>query len=61
MAERRISESEIEAVLVTPHTTDGDGKGNRNLAGIVNGRRMHVVLRGDPPEDPPLVITVTDL
>ena len=60
MLERRISESEVEAVLDKPHTTYGDGHGNRSFIGTVNGRRIRVVVRGDPPEDPVYVITAME-
>jgi uncharacterized protein (DUF433 family) len=36
-------------------------QGNHHLVGDVGGRRIAVVLKGDPPADPPTVITVFEM
>jgi hypothetical protein len=61
MRQRRITEKDIEAVLANPHLTYGDGQGNRRFVGDAGGRRIAVDLKGDPPADPPTVITVFEM
>jgi hypothetical protein len=58
MAQRRISEDEVEAVLESHHTHYKDRKGNDIFVGHPGGRRVKVVVvRGS---DPPVVITAAD-
>ena len=58
MAERKVTEREVEIVLVHHHARRRDAKGNEVLLGRVRGRRIKVVVaRGSSP---PHVITVGD-
>jgi hypothetical protein len=58
MAQRRITEFEVEAVLADYHTHYHDVEGNDIMIGLPNGRRIKVVTaRGT---NPPHVITVAD-
>jgi uncharacterized protein DUF4258 len=58
MAQRRISEAEVEAVLASYHTSRHDRKGNEVLIGRIGGRRIKVVL--DRRVTPSEIITVAD-
>jgi hypothetical protein len=58
MAQRRVSEAEVEAVLINYHTSRRDKKGNDVLIGRVEGRRIKVVV--DRRVGPPQIITVGD-
>jgi hypothetical protein len=58
MAERSISEAEVEAVLANYHTNYRDKKGNDILIGHPTGRRIKVVVaRGS---NPPHIISAAD-
>jgi len=58
MADRNISEREVEATLSGYHTRYADKKGNPILIGEVNGRRIKVVvLLGS---NPAYIITAAD-
>jgi hypothetical protein len=58
MAQRRLSEAEVEAVLINYHTSRRDKKGNEVLIGRVEGWRIKVVV--DRRVSPPQIITVAD-
>lgn len=58
MAERGISEQEIEAVLNSYHTHYHDRSGNDVFVGHPSGRRIKVVVAKG--SDPPLIITTGD-
>jgi hypothetical protein len=55
MAERHITDEEVEAVLADYHTRYADRKGNPILIGHPNGRRIKVVVGKDT--NPPFIIT----
>lgn len=58
MAQRSISEREVEQAIKQAHTSYTDRAGNPILIAHVDGRRIKVVVaRGS---DPPHVITVAD-
>jgi len=58
MAQRVISEKEVEAVLSDPEVRYTDKKGNSILKAGVGGRQIKVVIAKGV--DPPRVITVAD-
>ena len=58
MAQRQITEGEIEDVLANYHTRYTDRDGNPILIGHPGGRRIKVVVRKD--SDPPFIITAGD-
>ncbi len=58
MAQRGVSESEVEDVLANHHASYADPAGNRNYVGHVNGKHVRVVVRGDGNPPPAVVITV---
>ncbi len=58
MAQRAISEREVEAVLADPDVRYTDKKGNPILKAEVNGRQIKVVVVAG--SDPPRIITVAD-
>ena len=58
MAQRQVSDREVEAVLDAYHTHYHDADGNDILIGHVQGRRIKVVVAKG--SDPPRIITVAD-
>jgi hypothetical protein len=58
MAQRHISESEVERTLVEYHTGYADRAGNPIFVAHIDGRRIKVVVRRD--SEPPTIITVGD-
>jgi len=58
MTQRRVSESEVEAVLAEYHTRYHDRDGNDILIAHPGGRRIKVVVAKN--SDPARVITVGD-
>lgn len=58
MAERRITELEVEATLTCHHTEYSDRSGNHIYIAHPGGRRIKIVLAKD--SDPPKIITVAD-
>ena len=58
MADRNVSQREVEIVLVHHHTRRRDAKGNDVLIGRVQGRRIKVVVAKG--SNPPHIITVAD-
>ncbi len=47
MAQRRVTESNVEEILRDHHITYTDRDGNLNFVGDLNGRRVRVVIVGD--------------
>jgi hypothetical protein len=58
MAERNITEQEVEATLEDHHTEYPDRAGNRVYIGHPDGRRIKIVVKKD--SSPPLIITAAD-
>jgi hypothetical protein len=58
MAQRSISEAEVEATLDQYHTSYPDKNGNSIMVAHVNGRRIKVVQAKD--SQPPFIITTAD-
>ena len=58
MAQRQITESEVEATLRDHHTEYLDKKGNLVCIGHPDGRRIKIVIQKD--SHPPHIITAAD-
>lgn len=56
MAQRNVTEEEVETVLADPSITYTDAKGNPSFVATLSGRRVRVVVAA--ASDPPHVITV---
>jgi hypothetical protein len=58
MSERRVTEDDIQTTISEHHLSYTDPDGNRNFVANVDDRRIRVVVKGDRPSDPFVIITV---